>query len=366
MTGAVPASAYAGRRDRLVSELQLDSEPLDAVLITDLVNIRYLTGFTGSSGALLISPSQTVFATDSRYDGQSARQCPDLERIIERPCADALLARAVSSGVVRVGFESSHVTVATHTTWLHGFPTASLIGRTELVEIGRVVKDEWEVALLRRACAISDDALAALLPDVVCGMTERDVARRLESYLFDRGADALSFETIVAAGENSAIPHHSPTDRALRTGDLLKIDFGAEFGGYHADMTRTFCLGSPAPWQVEIYDVVREAQEVGRAAVRAGADVSSVDAVARGFIQAAGFGEDFGHGLGHGVGLEIHEAPTLGPLGTGILAPGTPVTVEPGVYLEGRGGVRIEDTLLVTDGAPESLTTSERDLVVLG
>ena len=346
--------------------MQSSPEPADAVVITDLINIRYLTGFTGSNAALLVSPSRTVFATDGRYEGQSARECPDVERLIARPCPEALFALALTSGFHRIAFESEHVSVAVHASWLTEFPSATLVPNVGAVEAARIVKDAYEIAFLRRACAISDQALSALLPSIRPGMTERDVARRLESLMLDLGADAPSFETIAAAGENSAIPHHSPTERALVAGDLLKLDFGAEVGGYHADITRTFCLGSPADWQQEIHDLVREAQTAGREAVRAGADVVAVDTAVRSIITAAGHGEHFGHGLGHGVGLEIHEAPTLGPLGTGILAAGTPVTVEPGVYLLGRGGVRIEDTQLVTDGASESLTTSERDLVVLG
>ena len=363
---SIPSSSYKARRDRLVAAMQSSPDPVDVMLITNLINIRYLTGFTGSNAALLVSASRTVFATDGRYEGQSARECPDLARLIARPCARVLVELASSTGVERIGFESEHVSVATHASWLTEFPAAVLVPIVGLVEAARIVKDADEIALLRRACAISDQALSDLLPAIHPGMTERDVARRLESLMSDLGADALSFETIAAAGEHSAIPHHSPTDRALVTGDLLKLDFGAEVGGYHADITRTFCLGPPADWQQEIYDLVREAQGAGRRAACAGADVVAVDTAARSIITAGGHGQHFGHGLGHGVGLEIHEAPTLGPLATGILAAGTPVTVEPGVYLLGRGGVRIEDTQLVTDGAPESLTTSERDLVVLG
>jgi Xaa-Pro dipeptidase len=180
------------------------------------------------------------------------------------------------------------------------------------------------------------------------------------------GAEAPAFETIVAAGEHSAIPHHEPTDRPLRRGDLLKIDFGARYRGYHADMTRTFVLGEPADWQRDLHALVARAQAAGREALAPGAELPQVDAAARTVIAAAGHGEHFGHGLGHGVGLQIHEAPTIGYAATGILADGTPVTVEPGVYLPGQGGVRIEDTLVVRPGGAESLTTASRELVVLG
>jgi Xaa-Pro aminopeptidase len=230
----------------------------------------------------------------------------------------------------------------------------------------RVVKDDCEIEALRRACAISQDALAALLPEVTPGLTETQVAARLEYLMREHGAEAPAFETIVAAGENSAVPHHAPTARALAAGDLLKIDFGARVAGYHADMTRTFVLGPAAAWQSELHALVDAAAAAGRAALAAGASVPEVDDAARSVITAAGQGEHFGHGLGHGVGLEIHEAPLIGYASTGILAAGTPVTVEPGVYLPGRGGVRIEDTLVVRPGGAESLTTAPRDLVELG
>ncbi len=366
MNVAIPSATHARRRENVVREIGLLPDSIDAVLITDLINIRYLTGFTGSNAALLISESYSTFATDSRYDEQSAHECLDIKRLIARPCSEALLGLAHDTGMGRVGFESDHVSVATYHGWRDEFGGLSLTPVARVVELLRVVKDDFEMDLLRRACAISDEALALLIPDVHAGMSERAVARRLDSLMLDLGADGIAFETICATGENSAVPHHSPTDRFLVHGDLLKLDFGAQLGGYHADMTRTFCLGVPASWQQEIHDLVRAAQRAGREAVRSGADVVQIDHVARGVIEVAGHGDHFGHGLGHGVGLEIHEAPTLGPLGEGILASGTPVTVEPGVYLQGRGGVRIEDTLLVTDGEPESLTTSERDLVVLG
>ena len=362
----IPSSTYASRRDNVVRRTGLFPDSIDAILINDLINIRYLTGFTGSNAALLISESRSVFATDGRYDEQSAYECPGIERLITRPCPDGLLRLALDAGLGRVGFDADHVSVATYHGWRDDFRGLLMTPVAGVVEALRVVKDDFEIDLLRRACAISVEALRLLLPDVHAGMSERAVARRLDSLMLDLGADAIAFETICAAGENSAIPHHSPTDRLLVSGDLLKLDFGAQLGGYHADMTRTFCLGSPASWQQEIHDLVRAAQLTGREAVRPGADVVQIDQLARGVIEAAGLGDHFGHGLGHGVGLEIHEAPTLGPLGEGILASGTPVTVEPGVYLPGRGGVRIEDTLLVTGGEPESLTTSERELVVLG
>jgi Xaa-Pro dipeptidase len=364
---AVAAGAEpAARRGRLREFVR--SAGLDAALVTRLVNVRYLTGFTGSNGALLVgADGRDVLCTDGRYRTQSARQVPDLERVIERASAAALASRAGTDGARRLGYESHAVTVDLYGTLSERAAGVELLSLAEAVERLRAAKDDGELGLLRAACAIADQALADLLAagGLRPGRTEQQVGRELDARMLDLGADAPSFETIVAAGPNSAIPHHRPTDRPLARGDLVKLDFGAAYRGYHSDMTRTLVLGEPAGWQRELYDLVAAAQAAGRAALAPGADVVEVDRAARAVIEAAGHGDDFGHGLGHGVGLEVHEAPTVSPLGTGRLADRMPVTVEPGVYLEGRGGVRIEDTLVVRPGGPELLTTTTKDLVVL-
>jgi Xaa-Pro aminopeptidase len=361
---------FADRRNRLRGLIR--SAGLDAALITRLVNVRYLTGFTGSNGALLVSAGDgtDVLCTDGRYRVQSAQEVPDLERLIERPAAAALADRAASEGIRRLGYEPHDVTVELHGTLSERLPNTELVSLDRPVEGLRAVKDDDEITALREACAIADAALADLLASggIRAGRTERQVGRDLDGRMLDVGAHAPSFETIVASGPNSASPHHRPTSRLLEPGDLVKLDFGAAYHGYHSDMTRTFVLGEPAGWQREIYDLVTLAQRTGIAALHPGADVVAVDEAARAVIRDAGHGSDFGHGLGHGVGLEIHEAPNLGPLGTGTLADRMPVTVEPGVYLVGRGGVRIEDTLVVrgpSAGGPEQLTMTTKDLVVL-
>jgi Xaa-Pro aminopeptidase len=335
-------------------------------LVTRLVNVRYLSGFTGSNAALLVTADHVVLATDGRYITQSEAQAPDVERLIDRECAAALVTRAGKDGVRRLGFEDHDVSVATHTELLGLDGAPELIRLNTVVEQLRTIKDDGEIDLIRTACAISCRALEDLLPSIGPGRTERDVARDLENRMLDAGADALAFETIVATGTNSAIPHHRPTDREIAVGDLLKIDFGALYGGYHADCTRTFVVGrEPEAWQREIFDVVRAAQRAGRHALTPGTALQTIDDAARDVVREAGYGDQFTHGLGHGVGLEIHEAPLLGYTAEGRIDPRTPVTVEPGVYLPGRGGVRIEDTLVVTEGAPELLTTTPKDLVVL-
>ncbi|MGB8996297.1 MAG: Xaa-Pro peptidase family protein [Pseudonocardiaceae bacterium] len=351
-------------RERL-RELQLD-----ALLVTDVVNIRYLTGFTGSHSALLVhagGDEASVFCTDGRYRTQSQWQVPDLQRLIERSCQLRLATLAVETGIGRLGFESHVMTVDGHAGLANVTGAQALVATSRPVEALRLIKDDTEVAILRAACAAADAALAGLLDEggVRPGRTEREVGRDLEARMVAAGAAGPSFETIVATGANSAVPHHRPTEAVLRRGDLLKLDFGALVDGYHSDMTRTLVLGPPARWQQELYDLVAAAQEAGRAALQCGAEVRDVDAAARHVIAHAGHGDDFVHGLGHGVGLQIHEAPALSQFGVGTLAAGMAVTVEPGVYLAGRGGVRIEDTLVVSGGEPELLTLTTKDLVVV-
>ncbi|MCV7029109.1 M24 family metallopeptidase [Mycobacterium sherrisii] len=368
---------HSQRRDKL--KTQIGAGGLDALLVTDLNNVRYLSGFSGSNGALLVfaDDRDAVLATDGRYRTQAAEQAPDLEVAIERAVAGYLAGRAAESGVSKLGFESNVVTVDGFDALRgeveeHG-GTTELVRAAGAVETLREIKDAGEVALLRLACEAADAALHELVArgGLRPGRTERQVSRELEALMLDHGADGISFETIVAAGPHSAIPHHRPTDAVLADGDFVKIDFGALFAGYHSDMTRTFVLGKAADWQLEIYALVAEAQRAGREALRPGAELREVDGAARRLIADAGYGDHFGHGLGHGVGLEIHEAPGIGATSTGTLLAGSVVTVEPGVYLPGRGGVRIEDTLVVgSDDAhatttPDLLTRFPKELAVL-
>jgi Xaa-Pro aminopeptidase len=359
---------HAARRARL-RELVAAAD-LDAALITRLVNVRYLSGFTGSNAALLVTNDGAVLATDGRYDTQARAEAPGVDLLVERRCAAALTKQAAARpDLRRLGFESHHVTVDLFATLDDVAAGTELRSLGRAVESLRQVKDEDEIDLLREACAIGDRALAEVIEGLVLGRTERHIAQELERRMLDHGADAVAFPSIVATGPNSAIPHHQPTGRRVAQGDFLKIDFGARYRGYHADMTRTFVVGlEPADWQIELYDLVFAAQKAGRQALVPGVDVRDVDRAARSVIEAAGLAEQFPHGLGHGVGLEIHEAPLMGYGETGRLAVRTPVTVEPGVYLEGRGGVRIEDTLVVRDvgdGGPELLTLTTKELLVL-
>jgi Xaa-Pro aminopeptidase len=366
-------SRTAERREKLRAVAA--ERGLDAVLVTNLLNVRYLTGFTGSNGALLVrTDGADLFGTDGRYTTQAAAQVPDVELLVDRATVGAVAREAVRRGVGRLGYESHDLTVDGLAQLEKVLADAASGGRVpeltsvrRAVESQRAIKDDDEVESLRRACAVADQALAELAAEGALrpGRTELEVGRELDARMLTLGAEAPSFETIVATGANSAIPHHRPDATVLRDGDLLKLDFGATVDGYHSDMTRTVVLGHVADWQREAYELVAAAQAAGRAALAVGADVVAVDAAARQVILDAGHGEHFPHGLGHGVGLEIHEAPGIGPLGAGRLAAGMAVTVEPGVYLPGHGGVRIEDTLIVTDDAPELLTLTSKELLVL-
>ncbi|NRQ34196.1 aminopeptidase P family protein [Nonomuraea sp. NN258] len=341
---------YQERRARLAALLPEREVP--AILVTSLVNVRYLTGLDSSNAAVLVRADGTaLLATDNRYIEKT--------RALDVTAVEAadVVGRLVETGA---GIEAAHMSVATFNRL-----GAGLVPLEPAVELLRAVKDDTELECLRTACEITDQAFADVLPKIAPGLTERDVARLLEQRMTELGADKPAFDSIVAAGENGAVPHHAPTGRELRAGDLVTMDFGARYRGYHADMTRTVVLGAPAQWQRDLYDLVAEAQRAGRHALAPGAEAKDVDGAARSIIAAAGHGEHFRHGLGHGVGLEIHEEPFLGPSRNGRLEDRVPITVEPGVYLPGQGGVRIEDTLVTREGGPELFTKTTKELLVL-
>lgn len=357
---------HAARRGRIADALT--TRDVDAALITNLVNVRYLTGLASSNAAVLIAADgSAALATDGRYTTAAQTAAPDIELVTDRAVAASLARRAAERGPVRLGIEEHDVTLALADAIGEAAGDATLVHLNKAVEELRISKDEDELAALREACAISCRALEDLFAaGGFSGRNELAIARDLEARMYEHGADGIAFETIVAAGPNSAVPHHRPTRRTVERGDLLKIDFGAQYRGYHADCTRTAVVGAePAEWQREIYELVAAAQQAGRDALAVGAECIKVDAAARTVITDAGYKDRFTHGTGHGVGLEVHEAPTLGYSATGTLTDCTPVTVEPGVYLPGRGGVRIEDTLVVRDDGPELLTTTTKDLLVL-
>lgn len=332
---------------------------VDGLLVTTLVNVRYLTGFSGSNGTFaLTSDGPGTLYTDGRYGDQAAAECPGIDVVIARE----LHASAAQAMARRWAVETHTLSVDEHAALADTASGVDLVPAGRLVERLREVKDADEIERLKRACTISVEALADLVAQPFAGRTERAVARDLEWRMFERGAEALAFETIMASGPNSAIPHHRPTDRVVEPGDLVKIDFGARVDGYHADCTRTFVVGPAADWQREIHAAVRASQEAGVEALRADVPVADADRAARAALEEAGWLEYFTTGVGHGVGLEIHEDPYVGARTAGKLAAGTTLTMEPGIYLPGRGGVRIEDTVLVGE-TPQVLTPMTTELL---
>jgi Xaa-Pro aminopeptidase len=354
------------RRRRLVGSL---AAGVDAALLTDRTNIRWASGFTGSSGALLVArdPDRpALLATDHRYRLRAAEESPDVDLLITRGYAADLLACAGEWGIGVVAVEADHVPVAMFAALQDAAERAGvrLTAVRAVVEPLRARKDDDEIAELTRACAVTDAAFAAVVGRLRPGMTEAAIAWLLTSTIREHGGDGDAFDAIVASGPHAAIPHHRPGDRPLTTGDLLTLDFGARVGGQHADMTRTVVIGSVAPWQAELYALVAAVQASLVAAVRPGAVPVELDRAATDLVGQAGHAT--AHGLGHGVGLQVHEEPWLVPGSTSPpLVAGVPLTVEPGVYLDGCGGVRIEDTVLVTATGARSLTATPRQLLEL-
>jgi Xaa-Pro aminopeptidase len=341
----------------------------DALLVTDLVNVRYLTGFTGTSGIAIVGPRARIFLTDFRYVERAAEEVPDYDR--RRGQADMLASAADLIGELgaglRIGFDDVHVSVRAHGKLSeHLGDRAALEPAGGLVEELRAVKDEDEIEAIARATKFADQAYEWVISEHgLAGHRERAVALAMERHVQDLGADGVSFPPIVAAGAHGALPHAEPRDVEIPRDTLVVVDFGAMLDGYCSDCTRTFATGDVGDEARESYELVRSAQAEALAAIAPGANVREVDGVARSRIDAAGKGDLFGHGLGHGVGLEVHEAPRLAPSGEGELVVGNVVTVEPGVYVPGSHGVRIEDLVVVAPDGPRVLTSVPKGLTVV-
>jgi Xaa-Pro aminopeptidase len=358
-----PAMVSTDRADGVADALE--EREADMLLVTDLVNVRWLTGFTGSNAAAVVGrEGSRRFVTDFRYLTQSAEE---VDPAWEREIAVDLLAGAVKglpgSGELRLAFDDAHMSVKDH-----GRLAGMLRAGIELVPAGgaietlRAVKDADELEAIRAAARLADDALTEVLGRGLVGRTEREVALDLEFTMRRMGAQAASFPPIVAAGEHGALPHATPRDVAIPAGTLVVVDWGAQLDGYASDCTRTYATGDIDPRDGQVYELVLQAQEAALAAVRPGPTGREVDAVARSIIDAAGNAEHFGHGLGHGVGLDVHEGPRLSKQGETALAAGMVVTVEPGVYVPGAVGVRIEDLVIVTDDGAEVVSSLPKEL----
>jgi len=345
------AMEVAGRGEQLRGLLA--GAEVDSLLVTNLTNIRYLTGFTGSAALLLVTDGGLTFVTDGRYGQQAEAQLGAAKVTATIEVAgvgqkDVIAAAVAASGTARLGLEAESVTWAAQRaydeTW---FPSVRLVATTGLVEGLRLVKDQGEIDRIAAASAIADAALAKVRPRLADRPTEIEFGLELDAAMRQLGADDVSFETIVAAGPNGALPHHRPDRRTIVEGDLVVLDFGALLDGYHSDMTRTVMVGEPSPTQARMYEVVAESQAAGVAAVAAGVEAKAVDDACRQVIDDAGWADAFLHSTGHGVGLDIHEDPRVSQSSTATLVERCVVTVEPGVYLPAHGGVRIEDTVVV-------------------
>ena len=358
---------HRSRRERLAERLA--SLEAEALVVTRLPNVRYLTGFTGSNGQVVVArDGSAVFLTDGRYEEQATHEVPDLDRTVyrqgyPRPLVDACR----SLGVTRAGFERRALTFDDWTQLGEAANGLELVPTGPEVEVLRRIKDTDELERIGRAQRFTDEVFERVVlgGGLRAGVTERQLAREMEAAMLDAGADDRAFESIVAFGDHSAEPHHRPTERELAAGDVVKLDFGALADGYHSDMTRTVAFGEPDPRVRELRDVVAAANQAGVDAVRPGASTVEVDAAARTIVADAGYAESFPHGLGHGVGLEIHEEPFLRWHAGVELEEGMVVTIEPGVYIPGFGGVRIEDMVEVTADGGRPMPRSARELIVL-
>ncbi len=353
------SEALAGmwRVDRLRDRLR--REALDGLVVSAPGNVFYLSGFRGSAGALLISADRAILFSDFRYRLQAREQSPAFEFIeVPRRLLTVVGETAVGAGVTRIGYDQSHLTCELKDQLAEAAGGAELVAAAGIPEDLRSVKSPEEVALMAAAAALADSALEAMYTMMRPGTVEREIALEGEFAMRRAGAEAVAFSIIVASGARSALPHAETTDRPLQAGDLVVVDIGARVSGYCSDMTRTFAIGTASDRAREIYQLVYRAQRAGAAAVRPGAVCGEIDQAARSVIETAGHGDDFGHGLGHGVGIEVHERPRLAKGEETRLTAGNVVTVEPGIYLDGFGGVRLEDMLLVTADGAETLTGS--------
>jgi Xaa-Pro aminopeptidase len=346
----------------------LTAAHLDGLLLTGLPNIRYLTGFSGSSALLVITERDVLLITDFRYQTQVAQEVGDLARIVIEPSSlwTGLWQQLAQLPVKVLGFETAHIQHREFQRLVEAGARWQWRPTSDLVETLRERKDDDEVARIRDAAGVATRALGRTLPQLHVGMSELEVAGVLEKSLRDEGSEGFPFPSIVASGPRSALPHAHSSTRTLERGDFLLLDFGAEVDGYCSDVTRTVVMGKADEEQRGLYEVVREANALAARGVRAGMAGRDADAIARHYIDRAGFGELFGHSLGHGIGLEVHEAPRLARTADAVLPDGAVVTIEPGVYRPGWGGVRIEDDVVLDAGGPHILTDFPRELLELG
>ncbi|GBF72642.1 peptidase M24 family protein [Paenibacillus sp. 598K] len=340
---------------------------LKAMLISHPINRRYLSGFTGSAGYVLITELESWLLTDFRYMSQAPQQSPGFT-VVEHGASPIDKVRELlgAGGYSRLGFEQEFVVFSDYTNWSEALPGVELVPVSGVVEELRAIKDAQELAIMQEAAVLADETFAHIVGLLKPGMVEADIALEMEVFMRSRGATSSSFDTIVASGERSALPHGVASKRVIGVNEFVKLDFGAYYNGYCSDLTRTVVVGQPTAKHKEIYDIVLEAQLHALEHIRPGMTGLEADALTRDIITRYGYGDYFGHGTGHGLGMEIHEAPRLSRLSQTVLTPGMTVTVEPGIYLPGFGGVRIEDDIVITDNGIKILTSSPKELMILG
>lgn len=341
------------------------SNGIDGMLITSPFNRRYISNFTGSSGVVLISAEKALFITDFRYIEQATKQCEGFEIIkFSGSIPEEVARQAKKLGIQKLGFEEDFLTYSSFKVYDKEIE-AELVPISGVIEKLRLIKTDAEIKILKVAADIADAAFKHILDFIRPGKTELEVSNELEFFMRRAGATSSSFDTIVASGHRSALPHGVASDKVIETGDFVTLDYGAYYNGYVSDITRTIAVGEPDAKLKEIYDIVFEAQARGMAGIKPGMTGKEADALTRDYITEKGYGEYFGHSTGHGIGLEVHEGPGLSVKSDIILEPGMVVTCEPGIYIPGLGGVRIEDDTIITDTHNESLTHSTKELIIL-
>jgi len=345
--------------------LKMSQVPVDAFLVSNMQNWRFVSGFTGDAGTLLITRDEAIIFTDSRYTEQAEQEAPDytvIKTVVEK---NVLKETIDKIRISRIAFEKDYVTYSRWEKLKETLSGQELIGVSGWVEELRAVKSEEEAGYIARAQGIADEAFSRLLPLVKAGASEMDLALELEFTIRKLGSEGIAFPFIVVSGARSSLPHGVPTSKKLEPGDFVTFDFGARCNGYCSDMTRTVVVGHASDKHREIYDLVLRAQLAALEVIKPGVMAREVDLAGRRVIEEAGYGEYFGHGIGHGVGLNVHERPSVGKTSEDVLQPGMIITVEPGIYIPGFGGVRIEDLVLVTEDGKNNLTASEKQLIVV-
>ncbi|WNC17115.1 Xaa-Pro peptidase family protein [Brevibacillus brevis] len=337
----------------------------DALITEKAENRFYLSGFTGSTGWVVVTEKEAFLVTDFRYVEQATEQAPDFTVVNnERKAVEAIAKLLGEKGVKRLAFESS-VSFQTYQEWSRAFDGVELIATSGLLEKIRMIKDESEMAIIREAVRIAEAGFAHIQGYIKPGVREEDVALELEFFMRKQGATGSAFDMIVASGPRGALPHGRASEKVIQAGEMVTLDFGAAYKGYNSDITRTLAVGEPSPKMKEIYDIVLRAHYAGVEALKPGVTAKAADAATRDLIAAAGYGDCYGHSAGHGLGLEVHEIPGLSTVSTFVLEPGMLVTMEPGIYVSGLGGVRIEDDVLITADGHEVLNKSTKELIIL-